>query len=94
MTTQVAQQLMTLFIQINRALMDKTLGSRMRPDGGIQFMTVPHDVPGGGGRCQVCAKEKDLRYGVCFECSDGVVVDDRTGMAHKTAGKKQSWKIR
>ncbi|MHA2253845.1 MAG: hypothetical protein ACXAD7_26060, partial [Candidatus Kariarchaeaceae archaeon] len=27
------------------------------------------------GHCQICGKYDDLRYGVCFNCSDNVVTN-------------------
>jgi hypothetical protein len=48
-------------------------------DDIIDLSDLPEDVlvsSGTWGNCKVCGKYQDLRYGVCFTCSDWVKSDD------------------
>ena len=44
------------------------------------------------GYCQVCGQNDDLRYGVCFNCSDHVVVDDELNCRCLRTGK--TWNVK
>jgi hypothetical protein len=44
--------------------------------GGVVSHEDVYVVKENIGVCRCCGKEKDLRFGVCFECSDDVEADE------------------
>lgn len=58
-------------------------GERVSEDSPQTIDAIPYVSIAKWGNCKVCAVHQDLRFGVCFHCSDKVCGEKVSDVTHR-----------